>query len=266
MIASFLPPGTLTALNYGFKVMSTLAELLAGSVGTAGLPALSRAVARQARSEESKMFRDTIEISVVLLAPVVVFCLLLDRNIIRLIFERGNFTPDATSLMSLVFFYYSLGLLPFALVRLLTFCLFARQETQTFIRLSLFQYGVTIAFDLFYVGVLGLGARGIPLGLLTGSLGTCIWAFHRNVAGLRHALDRTLGVFALKNLGGCLLAAMGMWGLQAWIEAPRTTFGNFVYLCLLCGAGSAVFLAALAASRAIPVAQLVEVWQSAEDA
>ena len=212
------------------------------------------------------MFRDTIEISVVLLAPVVVFCLLLDRNIIRLIFERGNFTADATSLMSLVFFYYSLGLLPFALVRLLTFCLFARQETRAFIRLALFQYGLTIAFDLFYVGVLKLGARGIPLGLLTGLLVTCVLAFHRNVAGLREALDRSLAVFALKNLGGCLLAAISVWGLHVWVEAPRTTLGNFVYLCVLCGAGSAAFLAVLSASRAIPVAQLAEVWQSAEDA
>jgi len=265
MIASFLSPGTLTALNYGLKVVSTLAELLAGSVGTASLPALSRAVAHQAQSEQRKMFRDTIEISVVLLSPVVVFCLLLDHNIIRLIFQRGNFTPDATSLMSLVFFYYSLSLLPFALLRLLTFCLFARQETQTFIRLSLFQYGLTIAFDLFYVGVMKLGARSIPLGLLTGLLVTCIRSFHRNVAGLRDALDHSLAVFTLKNLGGCVFAAMSVWGLRLWIEAPPTTLANFIYLCVLCGAGSAVFLAVLAASRAIPVTQLLEVWQSAED-
>jgi len=112
---------------------------------------------------------------------------------------------------------------------------------------------------------LGLGARSIPLGLLTGSLATCILAFHRNVAGLRHALDRSLVVFALQNLGGCVCTAISVWGLQVWIKAPPTTLGNFIYLCVLCGAGSAVFLAVLAGSRAIPVAQLVEVWQSAED-
>jgi len=265
MIASFLPPGTLTALNYGFRVISTLSELLAGSVGTAALPALSRAVAGNAQFEERKMFRDTIEIGLVLMAPVTVFCLLLDRNIIRLIFERGNFTPPATALMSLVFFYYSLSLPPYALVRLLGFHLFARQETHTFIRLCLFQYGLTIAFDLFYVGVAGLGARGIPLGLLTSLLLTCVLAFCRNVAGLRDALDRTLAVFTAKNLAGSGLAALSVWGLHTWIEAPRTTLGIFVYLCLLCGSGSAVFLGALAASRAIPVAQLLGVWQGAEE-
>jgi putative peptidoglycan lipid II flippase len=45
IIASFLPAGTLTALNYGFRILGTLAELLGGSVGTASLPMLSRAVA-----------------------------------------------------------------------------------------------------------------------------------------------------------------------------------------------------------------------------
>src|SRR5579883_2590127 len=34
IIASFLPPGTITALNYGFKIMTTIAELVAGSIGT----------------------------------------------------------------------------------------------------------------------------------------------------------------------------------------------------------------------------------------
>jgi putative peptidoglycan lipid II flippase len=266
MIASFLPAGTLTALSYGFKIVSTLVELLAGSVGTAALPALSRAVARKAQSQERKMFRDTIEIGVVLIAPVVVFSLLLDRNIIRLIFERGNFTSAATALMSLVFFYYSLSLLPFASVRLLTFVLFARQETQTFLRLSLFQYGLALAFDLFYVGVVGLGARGIPLGLLTSLLATCALAFHRNAAGLREALDRSLALFNLKILAGTVFAALSVGGLRAWIEAPRTTLGNFVYLCVVCGAGGAVFLGVLAVSGAIPIAELLEVWQGAEEA
>ena len=94
IIASFLPAGTLTALNYGLKMLSTLAEMLAGSVGTVSLPALSRAVARRAQLEERKIFQDAIEISMAIVVPVTVFCLLLGRNMIRLIFERGSFTPE----------------------------------------------------------------------------------------------------------------------------------------------------------------------------
>jgi putative peptidoglycan lipid II flippase len=256
IIASFLPPGTITALNWGFKIMSTLAELLAGSVGTVALPALSRAVAQRAQEEARKLFQDMVEISLALVSPALVFCLLLDRNIIRLVFERGRFTAESTDLMALVFFYYSLSLLLFSFVRVLTFNLFARHESGIFFRLALALYGLNIAFDLLYVGPLRLGARGIPLGLLTSLLLTAALVWRRNLADLKDIFNRTLGVFALKNLLGAGLAALAVWGLGVALGAPTTGRGNFLFLCVVCGAGSVVFLATLAATRAVPIAHL----------
>ena len=266
IIASFLPAGTITALNYGFKIMSTIAELLAGSVGTAALPALSRAVARKEEMKERRTFQDSLEISLILVLPFLVFCLMLSRNIIRLVFQHGNFTPSATSLMSSVFFHYSLSLLPFSLIRILTFFLFARKEAKGFIRLSLIQYGLTIAFDLLYVGALQRGAEGIPLGLLTALLLTSGMAFRRNLGGLRTALDHSFGLFTAKSFLGAALAALVVWWFHVHLGLPKTSFGNFVYLCELCGAGSLVFVITLAASNALPISQVAEVWQGAEDA
>lgn len=265
IIASFLPPGTLTALNWGFKIISSLAELLAGSVGTVALPGLAKAVARRAKAEERKTFRDMLEISLALVSPAMVFCLLLNRNIIRLVFERGNFTPEATTLMSTVFFYYSLSLLLFSFVRVLTFYLFARNEARIFFRLCLLLYGVNVAFDLLYVGAFRLGAIGIPLGLLTSLILTCWLAFHRNIAELKMALDRALGIFTLKNLLGSALAAVAVWGLGAWIGSPATGVGNFAYLCVVCGAGSLVFFATLATTRAVPISHLAAALKRPED-
>jgi putative peptidoglycan lipid II flippase len=266
IIASFLPPGTLTALNWGFKIIATLAELLAGSVGTAALPALAGAAARQAKAEERKTFQDALEISLALLSPAVVFCLLLDRSIIRLVFERGNFTPEATTLMSTVFFYYSLSVLLFSFLRVLTFYLFARNEAGVFFRLCLFLYGTNVAFDLLYVGALRLGAIGIPLGLLTSLVLTSGLAFHRNIAELRLVLDRRLGIFTLKDLLGSGLAAAAVWGLSTWRGSPATGLANFVHLCIVCGTGSLVFFATLAATRAVPLARLAAALRRSEDA
>lgn len=264
IIASFLLPGTLTALNYGLKIMSSLTELLAGSVGTVTLPGISRAVARKAQ-EESKTFRDTLKLSLVLVSPMMVFCLLLDRSIIRLIFERGNFTPDATALMASVFFSYSLGLLLFSFVRILTFYLFARNEAALFLRLALFLYGLTIALDLLYVGVLWVGANGIPLALLTSLFVTSMLAYLRNASDLKDVLDRSLGIFALKNFAGAGLAALCVWGLRWWMAAPQTGWENFLYLCLVCGTGTVAFLAVLVVSRAVRVSQLQAVWERSNE-
>lgn len=265
IIASFLPPGTLTALNWGFKIMSTLAELLAGSVGTVVLPALSKAFARQAHEEERKTFRDALKISLALVSPFMVFCLMLDRNIMRLVFERGNFTPEATHLMAMIFFYYALSLLLFSFVRVLTFYLFARNEGGVFFRFALVLYGLNVAFDLLFVGALSMGARGMPLGLLVSLIVACGLAFHRNLANLRSLLDRAVGIFTLKNLLGCALATCAVWGLKLWLESPVTALENFIYLCVVCGIGSLVFFGTLAALDAVPVLRLSGQWLRSGD-
>ena len=168
MIASFLPAGTLTAINYGSKILYTMVELLGGSVGTAALPQLSRAAINKAHEEERRTLKDISEISLFLTSPAVVFCLMLAHNIIRLVFERGNFTPAATGLMSRVFFCYCLSLLPLTFIRVLTFYLFARGESGSFLRLSILLYSLNLAFDLLYVGVLRWGAKRNTPGLIDG--------------------------------------------------------------------------------------------------
>ncbi len=271
IIASFLPAGTLTALNYGFRILGTLAELLGGSVGTAALPMLSRAVSSGNREEEHKTFRDTLEISLLLLTPMAVFCLMLAHNVIRLVFQRGQFTPGATGVMTVIFFYYSLNLLPFAFIRLLSFCLFARREPGVYLRLTLLHYCMILIFDLFYVGVLlpllgqHLDARGIPLGFLTGTLIACGLAIYRNLGDLDVALDRVLGRFALKNLVAAFFTALSVGALRFWMPWPDTAAQDFTFLCITCGLGSVVYLTTLAALRAVPLAQLVFLW-SREDA
>jgi putative peptidoglycan lipid II flippase len=264
IIASFLPAGSLTALNYGLKIVSTLSELVSGSVGTAALPALARAVVRRDQIEERKTFRHALQIGLVLACPLMVFCLLLPHPIMRLVFQRGNFTPQATSLMSAVFFYYCLSLVLFAGLRTLAFYMFARQEGGQFIRVSLLQYSLTIAFDLLYVGVLRIGPKGIPLGFVSSLVLTCAWVYWRNVADVRYVLDHSLGVFTLKALAGSSAAAALIAILRIMVSVPNTGLADFMYLCALCGAGSLMFIGTLTALRAIHVPQILAVWRRTE--
>ena len=120
-------------------------------------------------------------------------------------------------------------------------------------------------FDLIYVAGFGLGAKGIPLGLLTASGLAGALAYQRNVADLRIDFDRAFGWFTLKNLLAGSLAALAVLGLRWTVQIPQTNAANFVYLCELCGAGAVVFFAVLAASRAVPVARIFAEMTRAED-
>jgi putative peptidoglycan lipid II flippase len=256
IIASFLPAGALTALNWGLKIMSTMGELVAGSVGTSALPGLSRASARKEEAEQRRTFENTLEIALVLLTPLMVFCLELARPIIRLVFQRGNFTADATAGMASVFFCYSLSLLLYSALRILSFQLFARQEGALYFRISILQFALTVAFDLLYVGVLRWGAKGIPLALVTSLILTFGWAYRKDLCDLRLALDRAFRWFFAKNALGAALAAVAVAGLRLILPQPASGLGNFLYLVVTCGAGSAAFFVALVASKAISLADL----------
>jgi len=84
----------------------------------------------------------------------------------------------------------------------------------------------------------------------------CGVAWHRNLGKVREAIDRALGLFALKVSIGCGLATMVIWGLSVWLSAPQTGFGNFIYLCITCGAGGLAYLLVLMVSGILSLSQV----------
>ncbi|MGH9772857.1 MAG: lipid II flippase MurJ, partial [Candidatus Acidiferrales bacterium] len=261
VIASFLPPGTITALTYGLKIMSTIGELITGSVGTSALPSLARA-AQTGRSAGIGIFRDALEISMVLVTPVMACCLLFARPIMKLLFQHGRFSPQATGMMALIFFCYSLSLLPWSGVRLLAYYLFARHEMRSFLRICGLYYGLTAALDLFYVFALHFGPKGIPLALLTSLIVTCVVAYAQNLADIREVCDHALGILAGKDLAAGVLAAIVMWRFGLWLGPVHGDTHLTIFLCETCGAGFIVFFATMAAWRVIPFSRLKEVWSN----
>jgi hypothetical protein len=96
--------------------------------------------------------------------------------------------------------------------------------------------------------------------MLTGFSITCILVVQRNAGDIRHVLDRSLGSFTARNLAAGALAAMIAWGLGGWLRPPINAAGDFVYLCIVCGAGSVVYLVSLALFTGMSFRRLEEMW------
>ncbi len=247
-VASFLPAGTITALNYGFKILSTLAEVVAGSFGTAVLSSLSQASARKSSKEGQRTFRHTLELIFTLICPLTVFCLLLDQEIIRFIFQRGRFTSAATEIMAQVFFWYSLSLIFYAFLRSLNFYFFARGESWLFYRLFLLQaLSAAVFYIVFYL--MGFSVISIPLGLLAALALTVLVVIVRNPGNLRSILAALTTRLGLLILPGTVFATLTVGFLRIFLPVPATGFANFVFLLGVCGAGSLVYLFVLGLIR-----------------
>ncbi|HEV2417280.1 MAG TPA: lipid II flippase MurJ, partial [Terriglobia bacterium] len=261
VIASFLPPGTITALNYGLKIISTLSELLAGSVGTSVLPALSRAVSRQAEAEERKIIQNAIEIALVLVSLVTACCLALPGPIMQLLFQRGNFSAEATARMALIFFCYCLCLLPLSGLRLLNFYLFARHAMTSFLSLAALYTALACGLYVLFVLVLHLGAKGIPLGLLAALILTGAAAYGWDVAGIQIIFDHALAVLAGKDLAALVISGIVMWRIRLLVRAPHGVPELVVFLCVVCGIGCMIFFAIALALKAVSLSQMRQVFE-----
>ena len=118
-------------LQYATTLIQFPQGLVATAISAAVLPTLSRA----ASSEDRRAYDDTLglglRLTTVLILPAAAAMAVLAVPIIQLIFENGQFGPDATAITAVALRYYLIGL-PFAAWDLLLiYAFYARQDTAT---------------------------------------------------------------------------------------------------------------------------------------
>ena len=109
-MAAMLEPGSVAALSYGGRIVSVIVSLTTVSLSTAVMPYLSRMVAAQ----DWKGCRSTLHtyswIVTCATLPLVVIMVMFSGAIVRLLYQRGNFTAADTLLVSRVQAMYALQL------------------------------------------------------------------------------------------------------------------------------------------------------------
>jgi putative peptidoglycan lipid II flippase len=242
----FLGEGGRTHVYYGMRVMQFPMGLVAVALGTVVYPLLARLIAR-GRNEEAAASADlALRTDLLLTLPAAVGLAVLARPIVGLLFQHGEFGPQAGDLTARALEGYALGIPAAGAVILLTRASYALGNTALPVRVGVAMVSVNVVLDLVLVqvwGEFGLGlatsvsATVSSLALLVGLRGL--------LGGVRsRALAPLLPLLACTALMGALV-----WAADAWL-AGRTgagTAGNLLRVAAGIGLGLAVF--ALSASR-----------------
>ena len=156
IIASFLATGGLAALSYGNRLMQLPLGVFGVSAGVAVLPLFSRLSSEAKWDDLAKRLRFTFITLSLIMLPVTAFIIGTGRDVIRILFMRGKF--DLTSLNqtyeALVF--YSIGLLFFALNRILIPIFYANKDTKTPVKISAVIVVINITLNLILMKFMGL--------------------------------------------------------------------------------------------------------------
>jgi len=161
ILASGLVEGSISALNFGARVMGLPLGIFGAAVGVAVYPTLSQQVAEGRLDQLRATFSEGIRMLWFVIVPAAVGLIVLREPIIRLLFERGAFNPAATSMTAVALLYYSLGLFAHAGNVMLVRTYFSMQDTKTPVKLGLVAVALNIALNLVLVRYMAHGGLAL---------------------------------------------------------------------------------------------------------
>lgn len=216
---SFLEPGSIAALNYALRIMFILVGLFGQAVGVASYPFMAKLAAKGKMDELNNLLNTTLKF-LILVIPVSVLFMVLRREIVFLIFQRGQFDAAATGLTSRVLPFLMAGTVAFAAQTVVVRGYYAIQNTW-FPALA-GSAAVLISLPIFYGLMHHMGAMGIALALSLGAtFQTGLLFFLWNKKSHNHG-GRTVYLFFIKMA----VLSTGIGWLLLNLAAPLSRFLN----------------------------------------
>jgi putative peptidoglycan lipid II flippase len=148
IIASFLAAGALSALYYADRLNQLPIGVIGIAVGTVLLPEMANRFAQGDEAGARHAQNRAIELTLLLSVPCLVAFLLVPDLIMRGLFSRGAFTAADAAAAGATLAAYTVGLVPFVLIRSFTATFLARGDTATPVKALLIAVAVNVAFKI----------------------------------------------------------------------------------------------------------------------
>ena len=206
------------AIDKAFRLYMLPQGIFAVAVTTVLFPMLARLAARGDTAGLRRSLDGGLRQIAFLLVPAGLLSIVLAEPIVRLVYERGEFTADDTVIVAQCLQAFSIGLVFNGWMLILNRSFYAVQTNWTPTAIALGAVALNATFDtIFY----RLGIWGIPLATSTVNAvaATVLLVMMRRRVGLEH-VGRTLGVVARVAFAAVLAAAaaFAVWyGLDAWL-------------------------------------------------
>jgi putative peptidoglycan lipid II flippase len=249
--------GAVSWLGYAFRVMYLPIGLFGVSIATATTPALARLVAAGRLPAMRATLASALALMLTLNVPAAVGLVVLATPIVRLLFERGSFTPADTAATAAAVQFYAVGLVGYSMVKILSPAFYALGRSRTPAAVGVASVLLNAALSVStapYFGYRGIALSASIAAIFNASLLALL--LRRWTGGLD--LPHVVATFVKVAIAAAAMAATAFWGL-AWLE--RLLPGPAVVLQVTrLGAAIVAALAVLAAAASLlRVREFVEV-------
>ena len=189
IIASHLIDGSISALYYANRLVQFPLGAFGIAISTAIFPTLSKFAAADNITELKKTLLFGLKIMLIIIIPSSIGLIVLNKSIIRLIYEHGVFTKTSSLMTAEALLYYSIGLFAFTSVKLITMASYALKDSKSPVKIGAYIVIINIILDLILVKY--MAHSGLALATSVASI--------LNMILLIKMIQKKIGIFKIEK-------------------------------------------------------------------
>ncbi|HHW57351.1 MAG TPA: murein biosynthesis integral membrane protein MurJ [Clostridia bacterium] len=204
VIASFLPDGSIAALNYANRLNMFALGIFSTAIATVIYPVLSKHSVADDKEDFIKSLNFAVSGILYVLIPVSIGAMVLRMPIIKLLFERGAFDKTSTHLTSIALFYFAIGMTAYGLRDVLSRSFYSMKDTKTPMINGAMAVLLNIVLNLILVRYLKLGGLALSTSI------AAIFATFLLFTSLKKKLGKIGGKYMFMSFIKAMFAAIVM--------------------------------------------------------
>ncbi|MCG8548977.1 MAG: murein biosynthesis integral membrane protein MurJ [Desulfobacterales bacterium] len=231
---SFLNEGSISAMNYALRIMFLLVGFFGNAVGVAAYPFMAKIAAKKDFPTLNGIINRTLKYIFIVMPFSVVF-MILNKEVVAILFQRGAFDAHDAALTSGVLPYFMAGAFAFSAQTIVSRGFFAVQNT---LFPAIFStVCVVLSLPLLYWAMAAMGIKGVALGLslsviiTTGALFE-VWGRKTKNSG-RSEVYTFFGVMLTVSIAVWLILKAAYAGIVHLI--PISGFFAHILICIIVG-------------------------------
>ena len=249
-LASLLPQGSVSWLNYAYRLMQLPIGLFGVAIATVTLAEVSRHAARREMPALKRTISFSLRFGLFLTLPATMILMSLAHPIVALLYQHGRFGADDSWQTAQALWGYAVGLSAFSAVRVLVPVYYSLGMTRIPVTISFVTIAINVVLNIMLMEP--LQHRGLALATSISSVLNFVLLFEvlrRKIGPMGgRALSRSAGKIFLASLLAALAAFAAAWEVEGWlgltsVVARIAVVGSGLF------AATAVYLVAVFALR-----------------
>jgi putative peptidoglycan lipid II flippase len=259
--AARLGDGPVSWLNIAFRLMQLPLGIFGVAVATVTLPLVSRSAAIGNTAGFRSALAHSIRLVLLLTIPAAIGLVILAEPIIRLIYEHGRFTPEATHQTALALRFYAIGLAGYSADKVLAPAFYAMDRRYIPMFVTLTSIAINFLLNWVFTFYLHWGHRGLAFSTSMVAITNFLFLYSM----MRHYTGRLETGALLLTIGKLLLAGAVLAGIcwLAWAfffstHGHAPVWQNAIAILITVAVGATAFFSAAYALRVAEVHDVVD--------